>query len=146
MNLTKLPAGAYMVWGVDIAPQVHLLTEEGREHSRQGEKIARDSSDPERYMRDVMRATFGNRDLLHVVPAWSRDAMELIATNYSGPQETLVRGMSAAIALGQPFGGDAQGKKGPTDGGEKVTPPKPPKKPTGGGKVLPPMFSSLPVQ
>lgn len=138
VNYTKLPNGAYLAFGPDVAPQVHLLSASTQAGYQEAVVFAQRSSDPDKYVGDVHARYFGNRGLTSIVPAWSRDAMQLIATEYVGAWQTEVRGLAAAIALGRTFSRDTAPKGGhDSEGGTKVPAdtPKPPKGPKGGARV-----------
>lgn len=142
MIYTKLPVGTYLVFGPDLAPQVHMLSALGQSNYAEADRIARNTSDPDRYLMDVYRATFGSRDVRSVVPAWSRDAMQLIATQYEGAHQLAVRGIAAAIALGRPWTRDVP--KTDTDGGgARVPVDNPPKGPKPGDAVPVRAFDQL---
>jgi hypothetical protein len=134
VNYTKLPVGTYLVFGPELAPQVHMLSALGQANYSEADRIARSTSDPDRYLMDVYRATFGSRDVRSVVPAWSRDAMQLIATQYEGAHQLVVRGIAAAIALGRPWTRDVPPKTD-TDGGTRVPVDNPPKGPKPGDAI-----------
>lgn len=139
-----LPNGSYIVFGqrlpFDAAPQVHLLSAQSQEAFGTARAMAESSSNPEMYVRQVFAQFFSMPDADTAIPAWSRDALVLIAQGYEGPHQTEVRGLAAAIALDRPFSRDTRGN-GSQDGGTPVTPNKPPKGPKGGDKVS--AFDSL---
>lgn len=126
--------GTFIVWGDSCAPQVHMLT---KEQSRGlAERVALTHGD-ERQMMQVMRLTFGPEadGAMVAYAAHDPNQLEWLALNYQGPYQTDVKGIAAALALGQPVGGDAKGKpdSGPDNGSrDRITPrPKPPKGPAG---------------
>jgi hypothetical protein len=106
----------FVVFGEDIAPQVHLLTETARKLLDDRLRVV----DPHK----AYALTFG-QGIQVALPAWSEACMIEIAENYTGPHATQLKGLCAAIALGKPYGPDTEGR--PTDGGDKV--PRRPVKP-----------------
>jgi hypothetical protein len=110
LNLTKLPYGAFVVFGCTRAPQCVVL-----------DALALRVYADRRRITDAakaIRATFGT-GAEYALPAHSKDCMELIALQYVGPYQREVRGMCALIALGEPFN---------PEGGTRVEPKRP--KPT----------------
>ena len=132
-----LPKGSYIVFGQHAPccaePQVHLL--DAVAHASFDERRSVAESTPNG-MREVYRLTFGMPDADTAIPAWSVEALTMIAQGYVGQHQTAVRGLAAAIALGRPFSRDKGGKpdKG-SDGGTRVKPETPPKGPSGGDAV-----------
>jgi hypothetical protein len=130
-----LPHGSYVVFGQFLQdgdpPQVHLLDKQKTDYLRRQATLSR----------VALAAAFGMTRSDTVLPAWSAEAMSLIAQHYSGAHAVELRGLCAAIALGRPFGQDARRKSDESDGGERATPTPKPKAPKGGDKVSP--FASL---
>lgn len=126
------PKGSYLVFGPSMEPGLFWLTADQMESFAQGVRIAREApTNVEMYLSQIFGSTFA-KGALAAIPAWSPEALEMIATRYEGPHAARVRYMAAALALGrpiEPLGGDPG--KG-SDGGEKVPQPKGPKGPKGG--------------
>jgi len=118
----KIITGTYLVCGGDDAPQLHLLSaDECRTLLERDDLIRTDAGRVQ-----AMRLAF-RMHARYALPAWRVQCMEAIATQYTGPHETAVRGMAAALALGlDPHG--KRGTEGPSDGGTPVKPaPRKPK-------------------
>jgi hypothetical protein len=141
-----LPYGSYIVFGqrlpFDAAPQVHMLVDKEMAAFQDGRAIAENSSNPELYMQQTFRQFFRMPDADTAIPAWSREALVMIAQGYEGAHQIAVRGIAAAIALDRPYSRDKD-PKSDGDGGTKVADPIPPKKPQGGDTVKPSAFRAL---
>lgn len=135
----RLPVGAFVVFGPERAPEVHLLAAGALAAFWQATKVARtENGRAQAYAR-----TFGTGATV-ALPAWSPDCMAEIAETYAGPHAVAVRGLCAAVLLGRPFGGDASTSQDDDGGGEKVPrrPVKPrPSRPS--AAKLPALFAGL---
>jgi hypothetical protein len=145
-----LPQGAYIVFGqrlpFDAAPQVHLLDARQQVTFMTARQMAADSSNPELYTRQAFKQFFRMPDADTAIPAWSREALELIATGYEGPHKVAVRGLAAAIALGRTFSRDKAPKDSDDSGGTKVTANDPkPKSPAPSGRAFDKLLQDAPV-
>jgi hypothetical protein len=102
-----------------MEPGLFWLTAEQMESFAQGARIAREAPrDVEMYLSQVFGQTFA-KGAQAAIPAWSADALEMIATRYDGPHAARIKYMAACLALGRPIeppGGDGKGN----GGGEKI--------------------------
>lgn len=112
---TGLPYGTFVVFGIDREPSVIALDARSIRMLADREAVA------DRLK--AITATFGT-GAEYALPAWSKPCMELIACEYVGPHQRMVRGLCAAIALNQPFNPD------PEDG-PRVEPKRPKPTPRG---------------
>lgn len=94
----------FVVFGSEQPPIVKLLTESAVALFTQRESVSDRAK--------AIVATFGN-GYEYALPAWSKECMEVIALRYEGPFARELKGICAAIALGQPYGPNP-------DGGEHV--------------------------
>lgn len=110
----------FVVFGPEAPPIVKLLSESQAKLYRDREAL--------RFIdrAKIIAATFGS-GYAYALPAWSKDCMEIIALNYTGPWERELKGICAAIALGKPYG------SGSDEGGTTIT--QKPIKPTPRGPV-----------
>lgn len=127
-------AGTYMVWGEGLSPQVHVLTAEQSAAFAERSRII--GGPDSKHWEQCLRLTFGaGVDGAVMAYPCSGPGLEWLALSYEGPHQSEVRGIAAALALGQPIGGDAKRKpaSGPDNGAGGV-PAKPskPKAPKGG--------------
>lgn len=128
------PKGSYLVFGPSMEPGLFWLTADQMESFAQGVRIARDApTNPEMYVAQIFGSTF-EKGAMAAIPAWSAEALEMIATRYEGPHAARVKYMAAALALGKPIeppGGDpgkgSGGEKVPADPGPKPRPSSPAK-------------------
>jgi hypothetical protein len=88
--------GCFVVWGLEVAPQVHTLTKERMAYMDDIERVATREKAIER--------VFGH-GIDQRIPAWIDEVTELMATSYEGPHQIAIRGLCAAIRLGKPYGG-----------------------------------------
>lgn len=127
----KQPHGSFLVFGPAMEPGLFWLTQAQAESFAQGVRIARDAPrDPDMYVAQVFAQTFA-KGAQAAVPAWSPEALTMIAGQYTGPHQARVRYMAACLALGRPIepqGGQDSGQG--NGGGEKVPVPDP--RPKGG--------------
>lgn len=96
-----LPIGSFLVFGTELAPQVHMLGETSHKAFQQGGSVVRTPKG-----RAQLYAETFAQGAEAAIPAWSEQAMLAIAEGYSGPYSAEVRGIAAAIALGVPFSKD----------------------------------------
>src|SRR5438105_12502390 len=75
----------------------------------------------------VVRQTFG-RDAIGFLPAGTTEALFYYCEHYEGPFSETIKGLSACILTGTPFGHDDANRK--LDGGLKVQTPSTPLVPT----------------
>lgn len=112
-----LPVHCYVVYGPELAPSVHWLLDEFQ--------VSRYQWLQSHFSDDLSKANenmFGH-GAVYALPAWSRECMELIALEYTGPHAREVKGLCAMIALGHWPGTDV-----PPPGGDGVK--RKPVKPT----------------
>ena len=117
-------ANCFVVFGQELPPQVHLLSDSAR--SLMDDRLRVADTDRKRFTAYAM--TFG-RGAQCALPAWSEECMVEVAQHYTGPHEVAVRGICAAIALGKPYGPpesrDDQGNGGGTKVPRRPIKPKP---------------------
>lgn len=119
----KFP-NTFVVFGEFEPPIVKLLTEGQVKLFSQRESVSDRAK--------AIVATFGT-GYQYALPAWSIECMEMIALRYEGPFQKELRGICAAIALGQPYGPDIEG------GLPILAQPTPPVKPSPTGAARKPV-------
>jgi hypothetical protein len=130
----------YLVLGLGYdKPEVHCLTAAQQAIYNTRMSVALGSPRAER---ECLRITFGIEG--RVAVSVNPEAMIMLATNFKGPHETLVRGLAAALATGAAFAEDPSHRTRLTvirrgfgvDGGDEKVPGKPTKpRPSGPTKV-----------
>jgi len=111
--LTKLPLGTFVVFGAERAPEVHSTDTRTQRMLNEREAVS-----------DRLKAveyTFGT-GMQYALPAHSLPCMEFIALNYVGPFQRELRGLCAAISLGEPFNPEPGGGLGIKDPNPKPPP------------------------
>lgn len=127
-----LPIGSFLVFGTELAPQVHLLGETSHKAFQQGSSVVRTPKG----RTQLYSETFA-QGAEAAIPAWSEQAMLAIAEGYSGPYSAEIRGIAAAIALGVPFSKDGDGDHGSDGGTPALLIPEPKGPYSGGSGVIP---------
>lgn len=105
-----LPLNFYVVFGPEVLPHVQMLTD-----AFKVERYQWLQSHFEGNLSKANESMFGP-GVIHALPAWSQECMELIALEYAGPHAREVKGLCAMIALGHWPGADVS----PPDGGDGV--------------------------
>lgn len=120
--------GTYVIVGRGVLPAVAMLAVDQHEAFNRRMMIAAGTRQPEAAGKEVLALTFG-RGVDFAFPAWIDVLMEDLAQSYAGPHQTAVRGLCAAIALGEPYGGPEPGSR--PDGGvrDRIPRPRGPKSP-----------------
>lgn len=134
--MNKYPHGTYLCFGPERPPFVVILSIGEASQWSQTQALKACRRNPEA-LQQAREQTFG-KGVESSLPAWSSDCMETIALGYEGPHQVTVRGLAAALALGQPIGnGRDYSERNDLDGGVPAVPKPEPKKPMPGGVAKP---------
>lgn len=128
--MIRWPAGSFVCVGTDVAPFLVILTEQQLRAFREMEALSARRADG--FRRQVYATAFGV-GVEHAFSATSIEGMTELVTTYEGPHQVLVRGMCAAVALGEPLNHARDITEGepPLAGGQPA--PLVPKAPKSGG-------------
>jgi hypothetical protein len=132
--------GTFLCFGANAEPGVVLLSASRMEFLSDRMKIAETRCRDMIEARAKVYAEFFYAGVEYAIPAWSKDAMLSIVSDYKGPNSLRIRTLAAMIYEGKNYGIDDG--SGPADpkGGQPalIDPVKPkPKKPGGARAKIP---------
>jgi len=130
--------GTFLVFGVQCEPQVHTLTLDQHQALNAALTFACDPrrNDPDAARHAIYKQAFGCASQF-AVPCWNVDAMAMLANQYRGPHQDMVRNLAACIATDTSYGGPEPGQRSDDDRGRTVDRIQPqPIKPRPGGAAV----------